>query len=257
MMGWRAAILLGTIVLVVACAKMPPSANVPLVQERQNATQAAPIGEGMEQGFTKERITLTTGDHVQLIGSYYDAPGDGVILLHQFQRNRESWDPFAKELQQRGLAAIAIDLRGHGESEGSLQAFSDQDFQAMLQDAEAAATFLQKREKRVGAIVGASIGANTALRYSSVHKTPAVLLSPGLTYHGIDINDTTSNAPTLIVAAKGDDYAYSSSVELERNNLFGEHRLLVVKGSQHGTDMLSEPGVAEAMLDFLQNETKR
>jgi dienelactone hydrolase len=218
---------------------------------------AAQAGGKSVEGYSMETVRLMTADNVTLVGSYYDAPGDGIILLHQFQRNRQSWDSFAKELQQQGLAAIAIDLRGHGESEGNLQAFTDQDFQAMLQDAEAAATFLQKREKRIGAIVGASIGANTALRYSAIHKTPAVLLSPGLTYHGIDINDTTSNAPTLIIAAKSDNYAYTSSVELDRNNLFGEHRLLVIKGNKHGTDMLPEPGVTKTMLDFVQNETKR
>jgi dienelactone hydrolase len=231
--------------LLAACAAQQ---HAPLAQESTPHPDAQTM-----QPFTKEQVTLTTEDGVSLAGSYYDAAGErSVILLHQFNLDRESWDAFAKTLQQQGFAVLAIDLRGHGASQGDRKSFTEQDFQKMLNDAEAASTLLQAKKKHVNAILGASIGANTALRYSSVHKTPAVLLSPGLDYKGIDINNVTSNASTLIIVAQDDAYSAASSRELDKNNMFGEHALKVVPGSKHGTYLLTEPGVEDAIVEFLE-----
>lgn len=232
------------LLLVVACTAPPSPSPVTI------STGGSPVNQS-----SIERVSFTTADNVTIIGSYYDAPGDAVILLHQLNLDRTSWDAFAKIVQQHGYAALAIDLRGHGESAGHWQTFHDEDFQAMLLDAKAASTYLQSRNKRVMAILGASIGANTAFRYSADHKTPAILLSPGLTYHGIDINNVTSTAATLIIVSQGDTYAATSSQELEKNNLFGAHTLLIIPGNKHGTAMLPEPGVEDAMLSFLANNT--
>ena len=240
-------LLLILAVLVAACTTHPPA----LPSTPANGS------ERLMNRTSIERVSLTTEDNVSLVASYYDAPGDAVILLHQYQRNRTTWDAFAKALQRRGVASIAVDFRGHGDSQGVLASFLDADFQAMLKDADAAAVYVQGRGKHVVVIVGASIGANTAFRYSAQHKTPAALLSPGLEYHGIDINDTTSTAATLIIVAKGDSYAFSSSQELDRNNLFGPHQLVVVDGNKHGTDLLTDPAVTDALLGFLEAETKQ
>jgi len=200
--------------------------------------------------FTKERVELKTSDNVTVFGSYYPSGEKGVILLHQLGLDRRSWDTFAKILQQQGFSVLAIDFRGHGESQGKWQSFTNKDFQAMLLDAKAAGTFLHKKEKNVSAVLGASIGANTAFRYSSEFKVPAVLLSPGLEYRGIDINNITSTAPTLIIVSEGDTYSADSSKELDANNLFGTHSLVVLPGDKHGTYLL--PTAEDSILSFLE-----
>ncbi len=225
------------------------SANKPLINATVNGDEP--------MNYTKERVELTASDGTKLVGSYYDSDSDrGLVLLHQLDLDRSTWDAFAQQAQRDGYVAIAIDFRGHGESQGSWRSFTDKDFQDMLLDAEAAASYLQQRGKRVSAVLGASIGANTVFRYSSIHHVPAVLLSPGLAYHGIDINDTTSNASTLIVVARGDTYAYGSSVELDRNNLFGQHDLLVLPGTAHGTYLLAEGNVTAEIFGFLGKNAK-
>lgn len=205
--------------------------------------------------YTRERVELETRDGVKLVGSFHDGGSHGIILLHQYGLDHHSYDEFARQLQEAGFSAIAIDLRGHGESQGALAAFTEKDFQAMLNDAEAAATLLQRREKRVVGIVGASIGANTALRYSGNRNEPAVLLSPGLNYHGIDIDNVTSRAPVLMIAAEDDAYSVQSSRELDENNLFGIHDLLIMPGGEHGTSLL--PQVADHVLAFLVAHRER
>lgn len=203
--------------------------------------------------YTKERVELKAEDGTALVADYYEGGEKGIVLLHQYRLDRSIYEPFAKLLQQEGFSAIAVDLRGHGESDGNYERFTDDDFRKMLQDAVAAAQALDRRGKRVAGIVGASIGANTALRYSSIQNEPAVLLSPGLVYHGIDIDGVTSRAPVLIVVAQEDAYSAESSQELYENNLFGERKLLLTSGKLHGSFLLDETGAQ--VLAFLTEHT--
>ncbi|RME31776.1 alpha/beta fold hydrolase [Candidatus Woesearchaeota archaeon] len=204
--------------------------------------------------YSRERIECKTEDGKTLVADYYAGGEKGVILLHQRGHDRSSYAEFARRLQQEGFSAIAIDFRGHGESDGDYERFSELDYQQMLHDAVAAAKALDSRGKRVAALVGASIGANTAFRYSSLKNEVAVLLSPGLNYHGIDISAVTSRAPVLIVVAQGDEYSAASSRELYENNLFGERKLLLVGGDLHGAYLL--PATGDEVLAFLREHTK-
>src|SRR4030095_15029384 len=84
-----------------------------------------------------------------------------------------------------GIAARAIDLRGHGQSSGSAQ-----DLRLMIQDVRAAARWLAVRPNVRGdqiAIVGASLGASLALLAAGdVPQVRALaLLSPSLDYRGL------------------------------------------------------------------------
>ncbi len=205
--------------------------------------------------MTVQRVELKTSDNIAIVANLFPAEGpEGIILLHQLNLDRASWDVFAKRLQKQGFSVLALDLRGHGESAGSWRSFAAQEFQAMLLDVEAAASYLQSQRKSLAAVMGASIGANTAFRFSSRQKVPAVLLSPGLEYRGIDINTVTSTAPTLIIVAEGDMYSRDSAKELDDNNLFGEHRLLILPGKEHGTFLLSDERVVTAIDAFLADQ---
>ena len=130
-----------------------------------------------------EEVNLMTSDGIKLAGLFYPGKLDkGVVLLHQLGSNKSSWEPFVKELNKAHYFVLAIDLRGHGESEGTL---NEQAFLDMIKDAKAGHDFLTNAAITEVAIVGASIGANTALKYCSEKKIAAVALSPGLDYKGI------------------------------------------------------------------------
>ena len=224
-----------------------------VIVKESGGEQAMKEESGARRSVTREEVSLITEDKVRLAATYYEASGEeAVILLHQLNKDRRSWEEFARQLQQRGYAVLAIDFRGHGESEGDWRRFGKEEFRAMLKDVMAGAAFLHEMGRVVSGVVGASIGANTAFRYSSLEKVPAVLLSPGLNYRGIDINDVTSTAPTLVIAAEGDEYSARSARELDENNLFGEHQLLIVPGSEHGTGLLGTRAIEEAITTFLE-----
>ncbi len=65
-------------------------------------------------------VDLKTSDGTQLKASYFAAakPGPGVLLLHQANRDRKSWDSVASQLASAGINTLTLDTRGHGESGG-------------------------------------------------------------------------------------------------------------------------------------------
>lgn len=139
----------------------------------------------------KTSVRLITSDKVKIAADYYPAEGArGVVLLHMMPADRTSWTRFAEKLQQAGFFALAIDLRGHGESAGGPEGykdFSDIEHQQSRLDVEAATDFLRAKGVEKLCLVGASIGANLALQYAAEHKdaSAVVVLSPGLDYRGI------------------------------------------------------------------------
>ncbi|MEK6953290.1 MAG: alpha/beta fold hydrolase, partial [Nanoarchaeota archaeon] len=141
---------------------------------------------------------------------------------------------FPKELNQKGYSVIVLDLRGHGKSDLNYKDFTERDFNNMIYDAKAGKEYLGLNKI---VVIGASIGANTALKVADEFST-SILLSPGLNFRGIDITNIKSNKPILIVASEDDPYSLSSSKEI-KNNLKNSE-LKIYKNKGHGTNMLDE-----------------
>src|SRR3989338_7599931 len=93
--------------------------------------------------------TLTTEDNKQIAYSFYPAAkgtgGTGAVLLHQLRKDRHDFDVFGPKLRDAGFSVIAIDVRGHGESDGNWQQFSNADFQKVGLDIAAAKEFLKQQ----------------------------------------------------------------------------------------------------------------
>ena len=160
---------------------------------------------------TAAKVTINSPDGVKIVGTYLTASkpnSPAVLLLHQWQSDRHSYDEFAKRMHDKGFAVLSIDGRGFGEStrkaDGSTVApgRTDADVKAMLGDVDAGFNFLAKQPNvdasKIG-IVGASYGSSLALIYAADHPNVAAvaMLSPGLNYFG--------NMPTKPAAAKYGD----------------------------------------------------
>src|SRR3990172_4787453 len=134
-----------------------------------------------------ETVYLPTTDGVRIAGSFYNNGTNSIILLHMLGRTRADYNFFAKTLARQGYTVLSIDFRGHGESVPP--AFDDVDSSGLVRDVAAAKSFLVSKGRPADkiSIIGASIGANTALRYASEDPSirSLVLLSPGLNYQGI------------------------------------------------------------------------
>jgi dienelactone hydrolase len=213
---------------------------------------------------TRRTVHLHTTDDVGIIGAYYpvqQTPAPAVLLIHSIARDRSTWDDFARLLQQNGLAALAIDLRGHGESTRKLTAngavtlelrdFTGRDYQDMLLDLEAAVDWLQVQpeiDRKHIALVGESLGANIALRYAAINEDLAavVVFSPGINYRGVRTDDAipkVGRIPLRIFVSQNDPFAFEScrrlvEIQKEAGIATATNELTICTGNLHGADML-------------------
>ena len=194
-------------------------------------------------------VKFTTDDGWTIAGTFYKGhKNDTILLLHMLGRDRRDLDRLAKEINLRGYPVLTIDLRGHGEStqfsntQRKYSAFTQDDFRSMPKDVEAAKSFIQEQNKTMSAIVGASIGANTALNYAATDKSikTVVLISPGLDYRGLGIMEAAKiyDGSALTIASKEDVYSADSSKKIN-DALTGKKDLNILTGGAHGTDILS------------------
>ena len=170
-------------------------------------------------------IFLKAIDDVALLADWNPSvqSAKAVLLLHQRGRDHGMWDGFRKVLAGKGFSTLAIDLRGHGRSEGfgkgrNIVHDAATDYHSMYFDVTVAMDYL-RREIKNGkfAIVGSSIGANLALAYAADHFAvkAAALLSTGLNYYGLRTDDVMIeyHRPLALIAAKDDPY-YADSQKL-------------------------------------------
>jgi dienelactone hydrolase len=222
-------------------------------------------------------VRLTTADDVGIIATYYPSERErapAVLLLHALNQDRSEWNEFALLLQRNGVAALAVDFRGHGEStrklttagpvELKLQDFTVRDVQNMLLDVEAAVDWLQTQpeiDKKHIALIGASLGANIALRYAALNEDLAgvAALSPGVNYRGIRTDDAVRQLgamPLHIFVARNDAFAFESSkhlIEIRKDSGIADadKDLTVSTGNLHGAPLLQGvKGFPEVLLGW-------
>lgn len=177
-----------------------------------------------------------------------------VILLHMLKRTRTDWDSIAKWLQREGYTVIALDSRGHGQSTGNWEKFTEADFNKMKLDIMAVKSVLENQGADVKklTLIGASIGANTAFNYAATDPDvrTVVLLSPGLDYRGVNIVDTRLTKPFLVVASLDDQFSAQTAENIAANNPTAE--VLMYEDAGHGTNMFIRKDLAPKILDWLK-----
>ncbi|MEE8131536.1 MAG: alpha/beta fold hydrolase [Candidatus Paceibacterota bacterium] len=227
-----------------------------------------------------EDFFLTTKDNIKIATNLYpvENPIGWVVLTHMMPATKESWLGLAGKLQSLGYESLAIDLRGHGESDGGhngFMNFSDEEHQKSILDLETVVEYFKIRgaipEKII--FIGASIGANLSLQYISEHpefKT-AILLSPGLNYKGIKtepmVEKLKEGQRVLFVSSRDDGPNAEQNQKLFDLTPTGvEKDLIIYKNSGHGTSMLApyrneisgagfgkeEPDLESAIIKFLK-----
>ncbi len=212
-----------------------------------------------EASITGVREELENPDGLVLVGTLYapvdsEPPWPGVILLHMLWSDRTVWEDYAHELADNGIAVFALDMRGHGETGGEVNwDLAEEDIQFVWENL---ADRPDIDANRTG-IVGASIGANMAL--ISGENEPqirtVVLLSPGLSYAGVETSDAMvayGERPVFIVASEEDTYSADSSRKLHELAV-GDSRLEIYQGAGHGTNMLeNELGLGAEVIEYLK-----
>lgn len=200
---------------------------------------------------------IPADDGAVLVGRLYEAtirPAPGVLLVHMLGRTKADWTLLAERLQNAGVTALAIDLRGHGDSTGDASQLS-----AMAGDVVRALEWLSSASGVLPdavAVAGASLGANLAAiaAASRRSRTPVALISPSLDYRGVRLDAPVMTrlaaSPLWLAASTEDPYAMRTARELAEGHTACEKRLSTVRA--HGTLLLQQdPELARALVDWL------
>lgn len=270
----RGAVVGGAVLWAVACGGAGESLDPapPPIERARPRPHPADAGPPAPAGTA---IKLQTADGVLLVGTMWpgpkrvagsEAPNGVVVFLHQLGSNRHEWDHYVPELLDR-YTVVAIDLRGHGDSTKRVDgpdldwnSFERADWALITNDVQAVVEYLSIVEPPDTpiALVGSSIGSSAALLYAATAPSvySVVMLSPGLSYHGLDTQTALSRygqRPILILAAEGD---HSSAMATRRLAELAENRTVkVYKGDGHGVGM--DGPVLDDVIAFLRQMPMR
>jgi pimeloyl-ACP methyl ester carboxylesterase len=219
------------------------------------ATTLAPLVQpGSRCGAPEVKATLLrfpAADGVMLDGVLVGSGPAGVVLLHQYPADLCGFWPFAVYLSKRGLQALAIDLRCFGVSACPQAEAKNR----VVDDVAGAVAVLRARGAGKVALVGASMGATTALLAGAALRPPVAAVV-SLTTGKFDLSmllggstplDTYSAArrlavPVLFAVARGDPNVPVAQVQaLYRMAPAEDKQLAILGGSSsglHGWDLL-------------------
>ena len=156
-----------------------------------------------------------------------------VVFLHSIGYSSEYWDNLVKDFVDSGVAALVIDLRGHGQSVydsdfkiRSWRYYSDKDYAIYPKDVQDILKYIAANYKDISttkyAIIGADIGANTAVLVSEkiANKPKAlVLMSPTSNFKGLYIPISMTNLgniPIMSIASNRDNYSKKEANTLKK-----------------------------------------
>ncbi len=194
-------------------------------------------------------VDLAAPDGTKLRATYYAAakPGPGVLLLHQCNRERKTWQELAGRLNAAGLHVMTLDYRGYGESGG--ERFEDfQQMQPVVRekwpgDVDAAFTYLTSQpgvdKERIG-VGGASCGVNQSIQLARRHPEVAslALLSGGTTTDGRKHLQQTP-VPIFVSASEDDGGVVALMRWLQGFSRNPRNKFVQFKNAGHGTDMFA------------------
>src|SRR5438477_4006791 len=168
----------------------------------------AVTASGQRPKSATRSVDLKSPEGTILKASYFAAakPGPGVLLFHQSNRSRESWDGVAQQLAAVGMNVLAVDGRGHGESGGKY------DNKKTPEDVDAAFTYLVSQPGVNRDAIGAGgagwlgvIGSVEAARRHPEIKS-LVLMSGETLRDGLQFLHQASLLPELFVFFDEDEY---------------------------------------------------
>jgi len=162
-------------------------------------------------------VSLKASDGTKLAATYYssgDAPGPGVLLLHQCNQERSSWNGLAGDLAARGFHVLTLDYRGYGESGGKPYKQWTAADQAEIGgkwpgDVDTAFAYLRSQPGVRGDALGAggaSCGVNQSIQLARRHpEVKSLVLLSGFTNREGRLYLRSAKTLPLMLAASDDD----------------------------------------------------
>jgi tetratricopeptide (TPR) repeat protein len=169
-----------------------------------------------QQASAPRVVELRASEGTPLKATYFAAnkPGPGVLLLHQVNRDRKSWDGVAAQLAAGGIHTLTLDMRGLGESGGTRwEKMSRVEREHLPEDVDAALELLISQpgvDRQVIGLGGAGwlgvlYSVEAARRHPEEIKS-LVLMSGETLRDGLQFLHQASQLPELFVFSDEDEY---------------------------------------------------
>jgi dienelactone hydrolase len=195
--------------------------------------------------------SISAPDGTKLAATFYsgDKPGPGVLLLHQCNKDRSSWNSLAEKLARAGFHVLTLDYRGYGESGGKRHLDLPGDEMVRLTtdvwpgDVDAAFAYLSARPgvQQVYGAGGASCGVNQSIQLSRRHPEvkSLVLLSGNSDRTSRQYLASKSSPPLMIAASDDDDGVVEMMAWIDASSGNPANRFVEYKTGGHGTELFA------------------
>jgi dienelactone hydrolase len=205
-----------------------------------------------------QRVELAAEDGLVMVGDFYtvpDAAGElpTVVLMHQSDNSRVAWKSFIPVLLANGYNALAIDLRGFGETKG------ERSLEQSKADTQLWFDWLRGqpavKDDRL-AVIGASVSSGLALVTcaADVACVTVISLSPVDVPTGIDeaMTDLLKDRSVLLIASQKDSTLPAASIaKTLAQEATGEVALYLMSGGAHGMSYVNRHSKSRAYFEDL------
>lgn len=223
--------------------------------------------------FGEKDVDLEAADGTNLKATYTSPSrpggsfvfGPAMLLIHQCNMDRHSWNDISSSLVQAGVHVLTMDLRGFGDSGG--EPLSSAGFQNLMMkspaDLDMAYEYLTSQagvdDSRVavgGASCGAMLTADLASRHDGI--TTLMLLSGPPSEAAVAHIASTPDLAVFAAAATGDTITPGVSDALKGAVDGSKHPKSMAKiygGTEHGLPMFEKnPDLQPALLSWLKGQ---
>jgi len=223
-------------------------------------------------------VTFEARDTMIIAATYAPTPvrqdAPVAILIPSTGFDRHAYDALMTELTRAGISALAIDVRGYGDSTRNRagREFSGPEFErsgepdffrGMPLDVEAAVDWLREKSLVgrpgiyvVGTQTGATVGMLALVRRAS-HVRGAVFYGPTVRWRGLSIYDelgSVQNRPLQVVISREDS---AGMTNLQRAQSVNQSVIPgIVSGYKVGIDLVNDPESREVVLNFFRLMTE-
>ncbi len=179
--------------------------------------------------------------------------GRAVILVHGGGWDASGWSAIAPRFAERGVPALALDLRGHGRSTGVTGAARAGKPWSAVTDLAAAKAALRRRGAEEIALVGASLGGYAVMASSFEGDVESLVVLSSPVGELEDGQAARIVGRKLFICADEDSLGAAPHVIATYRAAVNLKALLLVGGTEHSWRMFDAPyaaDVIDAMVEF-------
>ncbi len=202
-----------------------------------------------------QTVRVSSGGETLLGDLYGDLPSRrAAILVHGQDWDASGWRDVAQRFVARGVAALALNLRGYDGSSGKTTAYVPPAEWSPVIDLRAAKALLRDRGVREIALVGASMGGHAILASSFEADVECIV---AVSAPVVAVPDALSRRVTgrkLFVCADGDTLGAAPHVLQSFDVVSQPKTLLMFGGKEHSRGMFAAPygpEAVEAIVEFV------